>query len=52
MLGTFRIRCAMDKAGTLFNETLPINQTNMYSNNIRDRIVHACPIYRVKFEAW
>lgn len=50
MTGFFKIRCALDKEGTQWNETVGINQTSAGSGTIRDSIIRACPIYRDNIE--
>lgn len=49
MAGAFRIRCALDKEGNSWNTTIGIYTSNN-TNQIRDRIIQACPNYREKME--
>jgi hypothetical protein len=49
MGGSFKIKCALDKEGANWNTTIDIYAMNN-TNQIRDRIVQACPNYREKIE--
>jgi len=50
LTGLFRIKCALDKAGTVWNTTQPMNQSTTWSGHIRDTIIQSCPMYRDKIE--
>jgi hypothetical protein len=52
MSGFFKIKCALDKDGTLWNETIDMNQISASNDNIRDNIIKACPIYRDNIEVF
>ncbi len=52
MTGLFKIRCALDKEGNEWNETVGINQTWVGPNTIRDSIIRACPNYRDNIEVF
>ncbi len=52
MSGLFRIKCALDEAGTAWNQTQPIEQTTNWPGDLKNKIIQSCPMYRDKIEVY
>jgi hypothetical protein len=52
MKGSFKIKCALDKDGNVWNTTAAMDYAQTYENSIVDNIVKVCPNYRDKITVY